>query len=283
MTVRVRVPASSANLGPGFDCFAAALGLFLELDVTPSAAGFELETDLDVARDRTNLAVAAFERLMPADGLRFTMRSPIPLSGGLGSSAAATLAGLLAAREIGGAGAGLDVLAAATAIEGHPDNAAAALHGGVVVVADGEVARLEPPPGLAAVLVVPFEPVVTAAARAALPAAVPHADAVANTARGALLMLGLERGDLDLVARGLHDRLHEPYRAGLYPRSAAIAAAAPSLGALGATISGAGPTVLVWVESAASAAVAVALGERAAGWADVLPVAFEPRGAEVTR
>jgi homoserine kinase len=280
VSVRVRVPASSANLGPGFDCFAAALGLFLELEVSPSTAGFELDTDLDVPRDRTNLAVAAFERLHPATDLRFAMRSQIPLSGGLGSSAAATLAGLLAAREIARGGE-LDMLALAGQIEGHPDNAAAALCGGIVVVADGVAERLEPPPALAAVLVVPRAAVATADARRALPSCVPHADAVANTAHGALLVLGLARGDLELVARGLHDRLHEPYRAHLYPRSAAVAAAAVEIGALGATISGAGPTVLVWVERGAREAVADALRERAAGWADVLPTAFEARGAEV--
>jgi len=282
--VTVRVPASSANLGPGFDCFAAALGLFLELDVAP-AAGFEVVTALDVPRDRGNLAVRAFERLHPADGLRFTMRSEIPMSGGLGSSAAAVVAGLLAGARLAGAdtptGTPADVLALAAAIEGHPDNVAAALNGGIVIYADGAVVRLDPPDGLEALLVIPSEAVATPLARAALPALVPLADAVANTAHGSLLVLGLASGDLELVARGLHDRLHEPYRAHLYPRSAELAAAAPSLGALGATISGAGPTVLVWVETGANAAVSAALSERAAGWAQVRPAAFAAGGAEV--
>jgi homoserine kinase len=277
--VTVRVPASSANLGPGFDCLAAALGLFLELEVAP-ASRFELVTELAVARDRSNLAVAAFERLHPADGLRFTMRSQIPLSGGLGSSAAATLAGLLAAARIAGRG-DADVLALAIEIEGHPDNAAAALLGGFVVYADGAAVRLDPPHALEAVLVVPAEPVPTRLARAALPASVPIADAVANTAHAALLVLGLARADLRLVARGLRDRLHEPHRAHLYPRSAALAAAATGLGALGATISGAGPTVLVWVERGAREEVVAALRERAEGWAEVLPARFEPGGAVV--
>ena len=276
--VTVRVPASSANLGPGFDCFAAALGLFLELEVAP-AASFELVTELAVPRDRTNLTVAAFEHLHPSEGLRFEVRSEIPMTGGLGSSAAAVLAGLLAAARLSGSDA--DVLALAAQIEGHPDNAAASLHGGVVVYADGIVQRLQPPAALEALLVVPVAAVATSLARTALPASVPLADAVANTAHGALLVLGLACGDLDLVARGLHDHLHERYRAHLYPRSAALAAGAAALGALGATISGAGPTVLVWVEHGARAAVADALRERAAGWAEVVPVAFEARGAEV--
>jgi homoserine kinase len=274
--VTVRVPASSANLGPGFDCFAAALGLFLELEVAP-AARFEFVSDLAVPRDRSNLAVAAFERLHPADGLRFAMRSQIPLSGGLGSSAAAVVAGLLAAQRLAAADA--DVLALAAAIEGHADNAAAALFGGFVIVADGSVARLAAPAALAALLVVPHGAVSTTRARAALPATVPLADAAANTAQGALLALGLERGDLALIARGLRDRLHERYRAHLYPRSASLVAAAASLGALGATISGAGPTVLVWVERGARAAVAERLRERSQGWADVVEAAFEDEGA----
>jgi len=277
--VTVRVPASSANLGPGFDCLAAALGLFLELEVAP-APRFEVRTALPVPRDRSNLAVAAFERLHPADGLRFAMRSQIPLSGGLGSSAAATVAGLLAAARLAGAH-DADVLALATEIEGHPDNAAAALLGGFVVYADGAAVRLEPPHALEAVLVVPAEAVATRRAREALPATVPLADAVANTAHGALLVLGLARADLGLVARGLHDRLHEPYRAHLYPRSAALAAAATELGALGATISGAGPTVLVWVTRDTRDVVVAALRERAAGWAEVLPAAFAAGGAQV--
>jgi len=277
--VRVRVPASSANLGPGFDCFAAALGLFLELEVS-AAAGFELVTDLAVRRDRSNIAVSAFERLAPASGYRFELRSEIPLSGGLGSSAAAVVAGLLAGAALAGE-PDRPVLELASEIEGHPDNAAAALLGGIVVCADGTAERLDPPAGLRALLVVPERAVRTAQARAALPASVPLADAVHNTAHGALLMLGLARGDLDLVARGLRDRLHQPYRAHLYPRSAELLERATSLGALGATISGAGPTVLVWAAAQDAAAVAGALREHAGDWARVLEVPFAAAGAEV--
>jgi len=277
--VRVRVPASSANLGPGFDCFAAALGLFLELEVS-EAEHFELLSELDVPHDRSNLTVAAFERILPASAYRFEVRSQIPLSGGLGSSAAAVLAGLLAADRLSGGGA--EVLTLATELEGHPDNVAAALFGGVVVCADAEPHRFDVPGGLEALLVVPRAPVATQQARAALPAQVPLSDAVYNTAHGALLMLGLATGELELVARGLGDRLHQPYRAHLYPRSAELVAGATALGALGATISGAGPTVLVWVERAAAAEVARALHERAAAWADVLAVEFVSAGAEVS-
>jgi homoserine kinase len=275
---RVRVPASSANLGPGYDAFAAAVGFHLELEVQETGT-FAVETELDVPRDRSNLLVRAFERLHPADGLSFRVRSTIPMSGGLGSSAAAVVAGLVAADHLYELDA--DVLAHATAIEGHPDNVAAALYGGFVICADDDAVRFDAPGGLEAIAVVPGEPVRTEDARAALPAEVPIADAVFNTAHGALLMLGLARGDLDLVARGLADRLHQPRRAHLYPRSMALVGRARELGALGATISGAGPTVLVWTHLEQTGAVHEALRAEADGWADVHRVAFEPAGADV--
>jgi homoserine kinase len=278
--VTVRVPASSANLGPGFDCFAAALGLYLELEVS-EAESFAVVSDLDVRRDRSNLAVSAFERLHPASRYRFEIRSEIPLSGGLGSSAAAVVAGLLAAARLAGGRDDAVLLALASEIEGHSDNVAAALLGGVVVCIEGEPHRLRAPPALDALLVVPHRAVRTQRARAVLPATVPLADAAFNTAHGAVLMLGLVTGDLELVARGLHDRLHQDYRAHLYPRSAALLARAPSLGALGATISGAGPTVLVWVERAASAEVAAALRADTAEWARVVSAPFVAAGAAV--
>jgi homoserine kinase len=212
----VRVPASSANLGPGFDAFAAALALYVEVEVLETGH-FGVETRLDIARDRRNLCVRGFARLHPPDDFTFRIRSQVPLAGGLGSSAAAYVAGLSAAAHL--LELDEDLLAHATELEGHPDNAAAALLGGFVIVTGGEVARFEPPEGLEGVIVVPRSAVRTAVARRALPDVVPMADAVANVAHGALLTLGLARGDLSLVGRGLHDRLHQPYRAHLFPDS----------------------------------------------------------------
>ena len=272
----VRVPASSANLGPGFDAFAAALALHVEVEVRETGR-FGVETRLDIARDRRNLCVRGFAKLLAPDGFSFRIRSTIPLSGGLGSSAAAYVAGLSAAAAILGRDG--DLLADAIELEGHPDNVAAALRGGFVIVKDGESVGLAPPVGLEAVLVVPHAAVRTSAARRVLPKAVPLADATANVASGALLTLGLARSDLDLVARGLRDCLHQPYRAHLYPASTALLDRATQLGALGATISGAGPTVLFWTRSDATAEVAEALRREAEGWAQVIRAPFEPDGA----
>jgi homoserine kinase len=274
----VRVPASSANLGPGFDTFAAAVSLHLELEVTETGS-FSVETDADVPRDRSNLCVRAFERLHPADDFTFAIRSDIPLSGGLGSSAAAVVAGLVAADHLFELDA--DVQSLASELEGHPDNVAAAVEGGFVVCADGEVARFDPPPELEGVLVVAREGVPTAAARAALPAEVPMADAVFNTAHAALLMLGLARGDWDLVRRGLDDRLHQPYRAHLFPRSMRVIERARELGALGATLSGAGPAVLVWSHYEQTGGLVEALRTETEDFAEVVRVPFETQGADV--
>jgi homoserine kinase len=274
----VRVPASSANLGPGFDVLACALGLHVELEVVETGR-FGVVTDLAIAPDRRNLAVRAFGLLHPVDDIEFRIRSNVPLSGGLGTSAAAIVAGLLAADSMYELDA--DVLALAAGMEGHPDNVAAALLGGFVLCADGRAERFEVPAGLDAVLVVPDDPVRTAAARAPLPAEVPMADAVFNVAHTGMLVLGLVRGDWDLVARGLDDRLHQPRRAHLYPRSMDLVGRARELGALGATISGAGPTVLVWCAYEATGPVLGRLAEECEGWADVRHVAFEPRGGDV--
>jgi len=158
---------------------------------------------------------------------------------------------------------------------------AAALHGGFVVVADGRPVRFEPPPELEGILVVPPDPVRTEAARAAMPAEIPVEDAVFNVAHAALLMLGLERGDWDLVARGLADRLHQPRRAHLYPRSMEIVEQARSLGAIGASISGSGPTVLVWSHYEQTGGVVEALRRAAGDWAEIMRAPFEPMGADV--
>jgi homoserine kinase len=280
MTFRVRVPASTANLGPGFDVLAAAVGLHVEVEAERTGR-FDVETDLAIARDRRNLCVRAFARHAEPDEWTFRISSDVPLSGGLGTSAAAIVAGVVLGRLASGADAARD-LEIATEQEGHPDNVAAALYGGFVVCAGARAERIDVPPGLEAVLVVPHEAVRTREAREALPRRVRMGDAVFNVGQAALLVLGLERGDLELVARGLGDRLHQPHRAPLYPRSSELLSRARELGALGATVSGAGPSVLLWTRSEVAADVLERARGACTGWADVLRLPFEPHGAVVS-
>lgn len=279
----VQVPATSANLGPGFDVMAAALSSFLELEVTETGE-FGVACDgLDVSKGRDNLVVRAFEKLHPADGVHFRIGADIPLSRGLGSSAAAIVAGLVAADHLYELGHDrAELLAIAAGLEGHPDNVAAALHGGFVVCGSGgEAVRIEAPGDLEALVVVPNDPVSTDEARAAIPAEIPTADAVANISAAAMLVSGLYNSDLGQIAAGLRDRMHQPRRRHLFPRSMELVEAAPVLGAIGATVSGAGPSVLVWTTWEQTGVVAAELERRATGWADVIRMPFCPHGARI--
>ena len=274
----VRVPASSANLGPGYDVLAAALSPALELEVEETGEFFVHSDVAGVPTDRSNLCVRAFERLRPADGLTFQIRSEIPSAAGLGSSAAAIVAGLAAADHLYELDAPLFELA--HELEGHPDNVAAALLGGFVVCADGGPVRIEPPPGLEGVVAIPPEQVPTAEARAAMPDEAPLREAVANMGHASLLVLGLAKGDLSLVGRGLRDSLHQPRRRHLYPRSMELVERAEGLGAVGATISGAGPTVLFWCQWQQTGMVMDRLRSEAPD-CELRRVTFAPGGADV--
>ena len=275
----VRVPASSANLGPGYDVLAAALAMELELEVEETG-DFAVECDVPgVPLGRDNLCVRAFERLHPADGIRFRIRSAIPSAAGLGSSAAAIVAGLCAADHMYELDAPLFEHAAE--LEGHPDNVAAALLGGFVICAGTEEpARFDPPAGLEGVIVIPAGEVPTSAARAAMPAEVPLSDAVHNVGHASLLVLGLAQGRL------LADRPGPARPAAPAPPPGALSASmelverAVELGAVGATISGAGPTVLFWCHWQQTGALVERLrGE--AGDCEVRRVTFAPGGADV--
>jgi homoserine kinase len=283
----VRVPASSANLGPGYDVLAAAVSLYLELDVEETGE-FSLDPgDLNVSTDRDNLIVRAFESLHSADGIAFRLRSEIPLARGLGSSAAAIVAGLFAADHLFELALSKEeMLARASELEGHPDNVAAAIYGGFVICGPGEgdapsAARFDPPSGLEGIAVIPAEEVSTERAREAIPDEIPLADAVGSVSAASRLVLGLQRADLDLVAAGLVDRIHQNRRRNLYPHSMDLVDSAKELGALGATISGAGPTVLVWTTWQEAGNVVEALEARSAGWAEIRRLPFSPHGADV--
>ena len=290
MTARrrlVRVPASSANLGPGYDVMAAALDLFLELEVEETGEFSFDPGPLEVPSGRDNLIVRAFESLHPADGIAFRLKQAVPLGRGLGSSAAAIVAGLLAADHLYELALSREeLLARASELEGHPDNVAAAIYGGFVLCGPGgdgapSAARFDPPGGLEGIVAIPAEEVPTERAREAIPAEIPLAEAVANVAAAARLVLGLQSADLDLVAAGLEDRIHQPRRRDLYPRSMELVDSARELGALGATISGAGPTVLVWTTWQDAGKVAEQLERRCEGWGEVRRLPFTPHGADV--
>jgi homoserine kinase len=249
--IRVRAPATSANLGPGFDCAAVALDLWNELEVAPGGEP-----------DRSHLGVQAFERLAPAEGLRFDFTDRIPRERGLGSSAAIVALGLVA----GAIAAGREpipheLLAEGVDLEGHGDNLAAALAGGACLTWDGRIERIADELPAAPIALVPEATVETAAARAALPPEVPHADAAFTAGRAALLGAALASGSPGLFAAALDDRLHEPYRAATAPLLAAVRAELPA-GALGATLSGSGPTVMIWAREDEADAVAAELSDR---------------------
>jgi len=265
--ILVRAPATSANLGPGFDCAACALGLWNELEVGPGegvrVAG---EGAGELPEGPDNLALRAFALLAPVEGRRFTFTNRIPLARGLGSSAAAVALGLVAgARAAGRAADAGELLALGLPLEGHADNLAAALAGGVCLAWESaggvRLARIADAPPLEPVAVVPAARVDTASARAALPAEVAHEDAAFTAGRAALLGAGAAAGDAELFAAALGDRLHEPYRAAGAPILAAVRTELPA-GARGATLSGSGPTVIVWAEPARAEDCAAELSVR---------------------
>ncbi len=267
--VTVEVPATSANLGAGYDCLGVALGLLdrVEVEVRGWSRG-EIELTVDgegvgeLAADRTNRCVLGIEAALrevrgeiPAGvGWRIDMRNEIPLARGLGSSAAATVAGLVAGNSLMGEPlTSADLLRLATAIEGHPDNAAAALLGGFTVSAvtdDGiESLRFDAPRDLRAILFIPEVRLATNDMRAALPSVVPLGDAVANLSRVAIGVAGMAMGRFDLLRVLMVDRLHEPYRELAYPQLPRLVAAARKAGAIGACLSGAGSTILAFSDS----------------------------------
>jgi homoserine kinase len=237
-SIRVRAPATTANLGPGFDCAAVALDLWNELEVVQG----------DGQPDLGHLGVRAFARLAPVRGRAFRWTDRIPRERGLGSSAAVVALGLVAgALASGRAPEAEALLREGVELEGHPDNLAAALAGGVCVTWDGRIARVVDSLPATPIALVPETSVSTAASRARLPRYVPHEDAAFTAARAMLLGAAVAAGSASLFAAALADRLHEPYRVGEAPLLAAVRDELPP-GALGATLSGSGPTVIVWAE-----------------------------------
>lgn len=253
--VRVRVPASTANLGPGFDALGLALELYDEVEVATAAAGLHVEVHGEgaghVPTDQKNLVVRALLAACgqcghrPA-GLVLRCRNRIPHSRGLGSSAAAAVAGVLAGYALAGMEPAEAALQIAAGFDGHADNAAASLLGGLVISWKEETSfqatRLEPHPDLMPVLLVPEQTSATEATRGLLPAEVPHADAAFTAGRAALLVHALT-ADPRLLRVAMEDRLHQPYRRSAYPATGRLVDALRASG-VPAAVSGAGPTVL---------------------------------------
>lgn len=245
--VRVRVPATSANLGPGFDCLGLALDLWGTLTITVAEAPSSQDGMGRLAAEAAGRLFASRGRSLPP--LHVTYDGGVPVARGLGASAVARAGGLLAASALlGEAPDPHALLPLAAELEGHADNAAPALLGGFQIAVrrdDGSYLCMgfPPPPGLRAVLFVPRQELPTAEARRVLPDQVPRADAVYNVGRAALLAAALASGRLEHLREATRDRLHQPYRASLFPALMPLMEAAQEAGALGAYLSGAGPTV----------------------------------------
>jgi homoserine kinase len=254
----VRAPASTANLGPGFDCAAAALDLWNELHVEAGAHEVVVEGEGagELPTDSSHLALRAFALAAPVEGYRFRFVNRIPLERGLGSSAATIAAGLVAGAALAGQRPEPDeLLELALPLEGHLDNLAAAFRGGVCLIwqngAGPHTARIAADLPLAPVVVAPRARVNPLQSRGRLPATLPHADAAAAAAQAALLGAAAASGDAKLLADAFHDRLHEPYRLADAPILEELQRD-PVAGQAGVTLSGSGPSVVVWAEKSGS-------------------------------
>jgi homoserine kinase len=260
--VELRLPATSANLGPAFDAAAVALDFYLELEAAPSAEFSIAATGFDAERCgrlEGNLILELYKGLLlgnrrPIVPLAIRMENGIPLGMGCGSSAAGRLAAIVLANHFGELGWNSEqILEEACALEGHPDNAAACWLGGFVSAANEgrkvHAARVIPPAEWRAIVVLPSEPLPTSEARAVLPDSYGRYDVVVNIQSAALLGLAFAQGRGELLRVAMNDRIHQPYRAPICPMLNRLLPLAGGHGILGAALSGAGPAVLVVVES----------------------------------
>jgi homoserine kinase len=253
--IHVCAPATTANLGSAFDCAAVALDLWNELEV--------VRDETMPSADTHHLGIAAFGRVAPVEGWRFDFTYRVPRASGLGSSAALIALGVVAGTIAAGREPDAEtLLAEGLPLEGHPDNLAAALAGGACLTWDGRIERVADSVPAAPIALRPDDQVSTEHSRSLLPISVPHEDAAYSAGRAALLGAALASGSETLFAAALDDRLHEPYRSAFL---ADVRASLPQ-SALGATLSGSGPTVIVWARRDAAEACAAALRER---WPDV--------------
>jgi homoserine kinase len=299
--VRVRVPATVANLGPGFDALGVAVRMHLEIDIEPRRDSVDVFIEGEGAEqlpsDETNLVIRSMNTFFDYVGRRppgyaVHVRNPIPLGSGLGSSAAAVVGGLFAARAVTGRTVPQsEMVNLATQLESHPDNIMPALLGGLVVCyrsGSKEVPksfRLDPSDRLVPVLAVPAEGFSTAQAREALPADVAFADAQFTASRAALLVAAITTGaGADVLGEAMNDRLHEPHRLKLMPETAAVHGQLREAG-LAVSLAGAGPSLLIIVPRPEAATRAEQVRrvcrERQAGWR-VFVSEWEPQGARAS-
>lgn len=262
LSATVRVPASAANLGPGFDCLGLALDIWNEVSLRVNGSGVSIliegEGVEELPGDNSNLILQAAMRLYEKEGAPFPSgievdcHNHIPVSSGLGSSSAAVIAGLLGARKLLNSNISeKDLLALAVEFEGHADNVAACLLGGLVITSpsgQGWIAEKIPVQPLQLVVVLPQVSLSTRQARAALPQTVAYRDAVSNLASTALLVHALREGRKDLLNTAMQDSLHQPYRLKLIPGAQQAIQAAYDAGAYGAALSGAGPSLFAFGE-----------------------------------
>jgi homoserine kinase len=285
-TVQVSVPATTANLGPGFDCLGAAWTLHNQFRFTQLDPGEALQISAkgegaaDLTTDETNFVYRSFRQLFdhlqqPVPPVRIEIDASIPLARGLGSSATAIVGGLVGANALAGEPLSLEAIGdLATQIEGHPDNVIPALLGGCRLAASGidrawEICELPWHGEIVPVFAIPAFSLSTERARSVLPAHYSRADAVFNAAHLGLLIRALDSGNGDWLRAALQDRIHEPYRSALIPGRALVEAAAIAAGAHGLVISGAGPTL-----------VALATAERAEAIAQAMVSAWHGCGIE---
>lgn len=276
---KLRLPATSANLGPGFDAAAVALDFYLEIEAS-AAQSFTIEaTGRDAARCsrlEDNLILGIYTRILEESAksvlpLAIRMHNDIPLGMGCGSSAAGRLAAICLAVHFGQLGwTSEQILEEASVLEGHPDNAAACWLGGFVTAAtEGRkvvLARAVPPPNWRAIVVIPPAPLATSKARAVLPETYSRADAVANIQSASLLSLAFAQGRGDLLHLAMNDRIHQPYRELICPMLPRLLPLAGNSGILGVALSGAGPSILAIIEGEASAdAASIAIRKAVSG------------------
>ncbi|MHB8158238.1 MAG: homoserine kinase, partial [Desulfocucumaceae bacterium] len=256
----VQVPATTANLGPGFDCLGMALQLYNIVEMSAASSGLNIEIhgegSSDIPRDESNLAYQAALKIFnltgsPQTGLRIKLTNNIPVSRGLGSSTAAIVGGMIAANILAGNKLSQkEIMNLAYSMEGHPDNIAAAILGGIVVAVpvEGEVKcqKIPPPKNLRAIVAIPDFTLSTRISREVIPQQLPVGDVTFNLGRLALLISSLYTGDINQFGVAMEDKIHQPYRTALVPGMKKVFAAAKLAGAKGITLSGAGPSLIAY-------------------------------------